>query len=91
MHGTVSKDELLNNTSMERPHVVLLGAGASLAAFPNGEGNGKSIPLLEDLVEVVGLGELMEGAGVDHKTSNFEKLYSDICQDPSLNDLRVRA
>jgi len=26
---------------MERPHVVILGAGASYAAFPNGDKNGK--------------------------------------------------
>ncbi len=30
-------DDLLKDTKINRPHVVILGAGASLAAFPNGE------------------------------------------------------
>src|SRR5437016_2179224 len=36
------------------PHVVILGAGASNAAFPDGDKNGKPLPLLDDLANVVG-------------------------------------
>ena len=32
---TVSSE--IQDTKMQRPHVVILGAGASLAAFPNGD------------------------------------------------------
>jgi hypothetical protein len=38
-----------------RPHVVILGAGASLAAFPNGDRNGRRLPLMKDFVDVVAL------------------------------------
>jgi hypothetical protein len=37
------------------PHVVLLGAGASLAAFPNGDANGNKLPLMNDLIATVGI------------------------------------
>jgi hypothetical protein len=36
------------------PHVVILGAGASRAAFPQGDKNGRCLPLLEDLPEILG-------------------------------------
>ncbi|KQB43892.1 hypothetical protein RCH33_382 [Flavobacterium daejeonense] len=31
--------------SKEMPYLVLLGAGASLASFPNGDKNGKKLPI----------------------------------------------
>jgi hypothetical protein len=37
-----------------QPHVVILGAGASKAAFLDGDRNGKSIPLLDDLPDIIG-------------------------------------
>lgn len=36
------------------PHVVIVGAGASRAAFPNGDRNGKELPLIGDLPNVLG-------------------------------------
>ena len=36
------------------PHIVILGAGASKAAFPNGDRNGRALPLIDDLTDVLG-------------------------------------
>jgi len=36
----VSKEQEINQIKMGRPHVVILGAGASYASFPNGESPG---------------------------------------------------
>jgi hypothetical protein len=36
-----------------RPHIVLLGAGASLAAFHDGERNGRKLPLMNNFVQTV--------------------------------------
>ena len=36
------------------PHVVVLGAGASKAAFPQGDKNGKLIPIMDELPDVLG-------------------------------------
>lgn len=61
---------------MNKPHVVLLGAGASLAAFPNGEKNGHKLPLMRNLVDVVSLAPLLQKAGVIKYHNDFEKLFS---------------
>ncbi|MEW5718471.1 MAG: hypothetical protein AB1817_07595, partial [Chloroflexota bacterium] len=61
-----------------QPHVVILGAGASRAAFPNGDANGTKLPLMTDFVEIVGLGDLLERNGLDYRNKNFETLYDEI-------------
>ncbi len=48
-----SVEDEINAVSMGRPHVVLLGAGASRAAFLNGDRNGKILPLMADFVKHV--------------------------------------
>ena len=60
-------------------HVVLLGAGASKAAFPNGDKFSKEIPLMADLIQTLGLGPILAQSGVNFEESvNFEELYSQI-------------
>jgi hypothetical protein len=61
-----------------RPHVVVLGAGASLAAFPRGDRLGRKLPLMWNIVDVVGLGALLDKTGIGDNLDNFEKLYSDL-------------
>ena len=65
------------------PHVVLLGAGASLAAFPQGDANGRRLPLMRDLVDVVGLRGLLVANGVRDDHEDFEALYDGLASDPS--------
>jgi hypothetical protein len=38
---------------IESPHVVLIGAGASKAAFPNGDAYGRKLPLMNELTDVL--------------------------------------
>lgn len=66
-------------TFMGRPHVVLLGAGASKAALPNGDANGASVPLLSEVARDLSLAErfpddLTELAGVDFEAA-YSRLY----------------
>jgi hypothetical protein len=74
------------DTSHGRPHVVVLGAGASLAAFPNGDANGRRLPLMADFVQVVGLGPTLERHGISYTGANFEELYASLAADPSAKD-----
>ena len=46
LNPTVEDEQ--NNVFVERPHLVVLGAGASRAAFPDGDKNGKRLPLMAD-------------------------------------------
>jgi hypothetical protein len=74
-------EELVGDTRMHRPHVVILGAGASLQAFPDGDRKGQRLPLMDDLVEVVGLGSILEEQGISYADRNFEEIYSDLYED----------
>ena len=70
-----SIEKEIANTSMGgHPHVVILGAGASLAAFPNGDKNGRQLPLMNNLVEVVGLRSLLDSWDIDHGETDFEAM-----------------
>ena len=86
----VKKEKLIQSPSEVRPHVVLLGAGASQAAFPNGDRSGHSLPLMNDLVDVVGLRPLIEQAGEKFDNEeNFEKFYFKIASDPTFSNLKT--
>lgn len=60
------------------PNILILGAGASKAAFPNGDKHGRKLPLMNDLVEILDLGDKLTEHGIDHKDKNFEKIYDDL-------------
>src|SRR5258708_19484315 len=74
----------------ESPHVLILGAGASRAACPKGDRNGRPLPLMADLVETVGLTQIVEEAGISRDShANFENLYGEIAADSRRQDLRI--
>jgi hypothetical protein len=58
-------------------HVVILGAGASIAStIRNPEPSGKKLPSMDDLIDVVGIRGIIEPATSGGGTRNFEELYS---------------
>lgn len=72
---------------MGRPHVVILGAGASLATCPEGDGNGRKLPLMYNFIDTVGLESILEGYGIDYKGKNFEDIYSDLYENDQSKDI----
>lgn len=75
--------------SIKRPHLVLLGAGASLAAFPNGEKNGMELPLMNNFVETVnGLSDYLNEYEIDYRGKNFEDLYSPLYDDSRYDEIK---
>ena len=74
----------------QRPHVVLLGAGASRQAFPRGDKNGRVVPLMNDLIEVCGLQEMLDAANVEcgPDAGGFEAIYSRLLADKAKASLR---
>ena len=55
---------------LNSPHVVILGAGASRAACPDGDKNGEILPLMDDFIEVLELDNLKE-LNLDSQYTNF--------------------
>lgn len=59
------------------PHLVILGAGASIASSKrNPEKCGKVLPGMHNLIEVVGLQSILNKHGVPYNGEDFESLYS---------------
>lgn len=78
-----SVEDEINDVGVTRPHVVILGAGASLAAFPSGDRNGRRLPLMLDFVETVGLGPILDRHNINYTPGeNFEDLYSGLHEAP---------
>jgi len=73
----VSVKQEVNQVGMKRPHVVVLGAGASRAVCPKGDKNGKILPLMADFSKVLEINSLLEEWGID-PNSNLEEVFSDL-------------
>lgn len=84
----VSIEQEVVDVKMGRPHVVVLGAGASRAVCLNGDKNNKVLPLMKDFTEVVGLKPLLNNWGINSK-QNFEEIFSDLYE-KSENDKIAR-
>ena len=84
-----TKEEIAQITQMiiNSPHIVILGAGASRAACPNGDKNGNVIPLMNDFIDVLELDEL-EGIGKEINSMNFEEIYSIMCERDEYEDVK---
>jgi len=68
----------IHNKRLTDPHVVIIGAGASKAACPVDK-NGKKVPLLKNIIEVIDVDNLLQEYGsraID--VCDFEEFYSDL-------------
>lgn len=69
------------------PHIVLLGAGASIAAYNHWGKTGPSLPSMANLVELLSLGDQIKEAGHD-PSANFESLYDELASTGKNETLR---
>ena len=81
-------DDEISSVTVKRPHVVVLGAGASRAACPNGDKNGKQLPLMADLVDVLDLTHTIKKWGINPR-KNFEKIFSELDEENELEKLKI--
>ncbi len=79
----MSKEQGIQTVYGGGRHVVILGAGASIAATRrNAERGGKQLPSMDNLVQVVGLEDIVEGLPDHLKAANFEELYGKVYNNP---------
>lgn len=84
----VSAEEEISQINVGKPHVVILGAGASYATFPRGDKHGRKLPLMNNLVETLGLQGLIAKTRLRFDSSNFEDIYASIHKESSLKEVR---
>lgn len=76
------KKQIIPEPSIQ-PHVVILGAGASRAALPKGDKNGRAVPVMNDLKKILNLDDILRKFNVSIDSENFEILYSRLKETPS--------
>jgi hypothetical protein len=69
-------DNVIDKVNKNQIHVLLLGAGASKAAMPNGDKNGMPIPLMNELSHIPQIKSLIDPKFLKSAESNFEAWYS---------------
>lgn len=86
----MSKSEEIAQVKMGKPHVVILGAGASIAATRpfGGDKHGKKLPGMVDFTKTLDLEDLLVRGGIPFSGRNFEDIYDEIHSQASLDDLR---
>lgn len=62
-----------------RSHTVILGAGATIAAIPNGDKNGKSSSVMNGLIDKLHMSDVLSGVKLKTKSKNLEDIYSELC------------
>ena len=86
----VTKEQEIGQTGMSRPHVVILGAGASKAACPHGDRNERPLPLMCDLVDLLELAPILDGTDIRYDGVNFEDVYSALYDRDEYCEVRAR-
>lgn len=71
-----------------RPHVVILGAGATMAAIPNGDANGKKSSVMNGFIEALGMAEIIKGIELRTSSNNLEDIYSELHGRPECDAIR---
>lgn len=86
MEGGVVVD-LRPNVKKLRPHLVILGAGASCAALPNGDKNGNKLPVMNGFMDTIGISHLIKNIPLETKSNNFEDIYSELYTKPEFKEI----
>lgn len=61
-----------------RPHVVILGAGASCAAIPGGDKNGRKIAAMSGFIDKLGLKSILSKVDIRTPSTNLEDIYMEL-------------
>jgi hypothetical protein len=72
------------------PHVVILGAGASIAAYEHWGKIGNPLPSMKDLIDTLSLRSDLEALGYDIKDINFEAFYDDLASSNANPELQEK-
>ncbi|WP_064608100.1 hypothetical protein [Photobacterium sp. J15] len=71
-----------------RPHVVLIGAGASVAAIPRGDKNGRKSSVMDGFIEKLGMSEVIAKLNLVTNSNNLEDIYSELADREEYSDVR---
>lgn len=61
-----------------KPHVVILGAGASCATIPSGDKHGKKISAMNGFIKKLGLSSIISKVNIHTSSDNLEDIYMEL-------------
>jgi hypothetical protein len=71
----LTKEDRIKSVMGGGGHVVILGAGASIAStFRNGELAGKKLPSMDNFIAIVGLTDIVQNLPEHLAAKNYEEL-----------------
>ena len=63
-------------------HTVILGAGATIAAIPDGDKYGRRSSVMNGLIEKLGMRDILERVELETESDNLEDIYSELYSRP---------
>lgn len=73
-----------------RPHLVILGAGATIAAIPNGDKNGKKSSVMNNFIKELGLEDILKNVCLSTNSNNLEDIYSDLYDKDEYSEVKEK-
>ncbi|KAB6148223.1 hypothetical protein GA398_08175 [Bacteroides xylanisolvens] len=80
----------LEDIFKKRSHLVILGAGATIAALPNGDRFGKKSSVMNDFLSNLGLSSILDGVELKTTSTNIEDIYSELYERSDEKAIQVR-
>ncbi len=80
----------LEDIFRKRPHLVILGAGATIAALPNGDRFGKKSSVMNNFLSNLGLSSILSNVELNTTSTNIEDIYSELHIRNDDNAIKVR-
>ena len=71
-------EEKISKWYVSRRHIVIIGAGASIASLPDGDYYGHKPSCMNDIIEDLGLKDILEKVNLKTKSHNIEDIYSEL-------------
>ena len=73
-----------------RPHLVIVGAGATVDAIPTGDKNGKLSSVMNGFLGKLGFSDILQNAGITFNSDNLEDIYSFISEKEEYQSVKIR-
>lgn len=84
----IDKIKMIENS---RPHVVILGAGATIATIPDGDKYGNMSSVMKGFLKQLHLNYLIDGIPLQKKSDNIEDIYSELYEKgQKYDDVRLK-
>jgi len=72
-----------------RPHVVILGAGATIAAIPNGDKYGQKSSVMDGFIDELDMRSVIESVNLATSSTNLEDIYTELHERSDCEDICV--